>query len=117
MFLLSDHERADLGSLAERRKVGADIASIYDRLTNGRSLLMIRGANHFTFSDLRLRKSQYIVRPLLLLTRGPSPVRGLAISRAYVHTFFDVYLKNAPESLLDNLPRFYPEVVPLRLDR
>src|SRR5712671_3796177 len=48
LFLLSDH--GDI-SAAEGRAVLSDIGSIYDRLPNGRLLLAIRGANHFSFSD------------------------------------------------------------------
>lgn len=36
--------------------------------------------------------------------------RGLAITAAYVHTFFDVYLKGAPATLLADLSQQYPEV-------
>jgi hypothetical protein len=50
MFVLSDH--GDLSSDAEGRRIMADIQSIYDRLpADGRPLVVIRGANHFTFSD------------------------------------------------------------------
>ena len=88
----------------------ADIRSIYDRLPNGRLLLTIRGANHFSFSDQILLKSQYVIRLLQLFQGGAEARRGLTITRAYVHTFFDVYLKNAPASLLDGLRQCYPEV-------
>jgi dienelactone hydrolase len=110
MFLLSDHT-ADL-STAEGREAAADIQSIYDHLTEGRQLLMIRGANHFSFSDQILLKSSYVIRVLLWLTHGPAPGRGLAITRAYVHTFFDVYLKNAPPDRLDDLSGSFPEIQP-----
>jgi dienelactone hydrolase len=107
LFLLSDH--GDL-SAPDSRAVFADIRSIYDRLPNGRLLLAIRGANHFSFSDQILLKSHYVVRLLQLFQGGLDGRRGLTITTAYVHTFFDVYLKNAPASLLDNLRQAYPEV-------
>lgn len=106
LFLLSDH--GDL-SAPDTHAVFAGIASIYDRLPNGRLLLTIRGANHFSFSDQILLKSQYVVMLLQRLQGGLDGRRGLAITTAYVHTFFDVYLKNAPASLLDNLRQVYPE--------
>ncbi len=106
LFLLSDH--GDLSD-PDNRAASADIRSIYDRLPNGRLLLDIRGANHFSFSDQILLKSRYIIR-LLQHFQGLDPRRGLLITTAYVHTFFDVYLKNAPPSLLDNLRQAYPEV-------
>ena len=36
--------------------------------------------------------------------------RGLTILAEYVHTFFDVYLKDAPVALLDKPPQHYSEV-------
>lgn len=107
LFLLSDH--GDL-SAPEPHKVIGDLESIYDRLPNGRSLLFIHGANHFSFSDQILLKSQYLIGTLQHLKGGLDPRRGLRITTDYVHTFFDVYLKGAPASLLDNLLRLYPEV-------
>ena len=108
LFLLSDH--GDL-SAPEPHKVITDLESLYDRLPNGRLLLFIRGANHFSFSDQILLKSQYFVGALQHLQRraldGP---RGLRITTDYVHTFFDVYLRGSPASLLDNLRQAYPEV-------
>jgi hypothetical protein len=38
--------------------------------------------------------------------------RGLAVTSACVHTFFDVYLKGGPSNELGNLPAHYPEVKP-----
>jgi dienelactone hydrolase len=105
LFLLSDH--GDL-SAPEPRAVMAGIKSIYDRLPSGRLLLFIRGANHFSFSDQILLKS-YLIGLLQLFQGGLDARRGLAITTAYVHTFFDVYLKGAPASHLDNLRQTYPE--------
>jgi predicted dienelactone hydrolase len=109
MFILSDHGR-ELSDPASR-KILADIHSIYDRLPNGRLLITIRGANHFSFSDQMLVKSHLLIN--LLRIAGFARLdgrRGLAITAEYVHTFFDVYLKGAPPSLLTNISRQYPEV-------
>ena len=57
-----------------------------------------------------LVKSRYLIRLLQLFQGGLDGRRGLAITTAYVHTFFDVYLKGAPASLLDNVRHVYPEV-------
>jgi hypothetical protein len=73
-------------------------------------MLSVRGTNHFSFGDVILLKSGYIVRALQLMTRGLEVRRGLAITTECVHTFFDVYLKNAPPSLLESLPRSNPEI-------
>jgi hypothetical protein len=86
------------------------LRSIYERLPPGRLFLSVSGTNHFSFGDVILLKSEYIVRVLRLLTGGVDVRRGLAITTACVHTFFDVHLKNAPPGLLDELRRSYPEV-------
>ena len=92
LFVLSDHSR-EMADPANR-KIRAEIRSIYDRLPNGRLLITIRGANHFSFSDQMLLKSQYVIGALRLFGLGKLGAhRGLAITADYVHTFFDVYLK------------------------
>ena len=107
MFLLSDH-----GSLEDpgAREVFAKIQSIYNRLPAGRQCLILRGANHFSFSDQILLKSAYLVKLAGLFQGGLNARRGLALTAAYVHTFFDVYLKNAPPGLLDRLRENEPAV-------
>jgi hypothetical protein len=47
---------------------------------------------------------------LQLFTHGLETRRGLAITTACLHTFFDVYLKNEPADRLDDLRQSYPEV-------
>ncbi len=109
MFLLSDHSRemADPAS----KQILADFRSIYERLPRGRLFVTIRGANHFSFSDQMLVKSHYVIELLHLLgVSGLEGWRGLAITADCVHTFFDVYLKNAPADLLNRPSQLYPEV-------
>jgi dienelactone hydrolase len=110
LLLMSDHSRE--AETVEARDVTRDIHSLYDHLKNDRHVVMIRRANHFTFSDQMVVKSSYFIRAFLLMTRGPSALRGLGMARAYVHTFFDVYLKGAPVADLTRLRESYPEVVP-----
>jgi hypothetical protein len=95
MFLLSDHSRemAD----PESRQVLAEIRSIYDRLADGGFYVVIRRANHFSFSDQILLNSQAAFGILRIIgIGGLDGRRGLAISADYVHTFFDVYLNGGP---------------------
>jgi predicted dienelactone hydrolase len=109
LFILSDHSH-DLPDPASK-KIHANFQSIYDRLPNGRLFITIRGANHFSFSDQVLVKSQFVIG--LLHMAGFAPLegrRGLAITTDYVHTFFDVYLKGAPSTLLTNLSAKHPEI-------
>ena len=113
LFLLSDH--GDLSG-TEERAVFAKIRSIHERSPGAKLCLALRGANHFSFSDQILRKSQYLISLLEFVRfgfHGLAPRRGLAITSDYVHTFFDIHLKNAPPSALDGLSRTYPEVRPL----
>jgi dienelactone hydrolase len=107
MFILSDHSR-ELADPASRQ-IHTNFQSIYDRLPNGRLFLTIRGANHFSFSDQMLLKSRFMIGMLRRLGFGSlEGRRGLAITTQYVHTFFDVYLKDAPASQLAS--QQYPEV-------
>lgn len=109
LFILSDHscELADPAT----KQILANFHSIYGRLPNGRQFIIIRGANHFSFSDQMLQKSQFVIWILRTLGFGRlDGRRGLAITSDYVHTFFDVYLKGAPAASLDKLSRPYPEV-------
>jgi dienelactone hydrolase len=109
MFILSDHSR-DLSDPASGQ-ILANFQSIYQRLPNGCLSITIRGANHFSFSDQILLKSQYLIGLLRRLGFGKlDGRRGLAITNEYVHTFFDVYLKDAPPTLLTSISKEYPEV-------
>lgn len=109
MFILSDHSRE--ASDPASGQILANFQSIYRHLPNGRLFITIRGANHFSFSDQILLKSQLLIGLLRRLGFGKlEGRRGLAITTEYVHTFFDVYLKNAPAALLSEPSQRYPEV-------
>jgi dienelactone hydrolase len=110
-FLMSDHSREESGS--ESQTVERNIESIYDHVPDGKRWGMtIMGANHFTFSDQVFTKS-----PILMFFLRRAGVmgslekrRGLAITNACVHAFFDVYLKGAPAKEMSSLPSLYPEL-------
>jgi predicted dienelactone hydrolase len=109
MFILSDHSREQ--SDPASRQIHANFESIYDRLPSGRLFITIRGANHFSFSDQILLKNHFVMRLQRIFgLLGLDGRRGLAITTEYVHTFFDVYLKDAPAALLNKLSQHYPEV-------
>jgi len=59
LFILSDHTREAFDPAS--RQILASFQSIYSRLPNGRLFVTIRGANHFSFSDQILLKSQYVI--------------------------------------------------------
>ncbi len=111
MFLLSDH--GDLSSDAEGRQIMAHIQSIYRHLpANGRLLLLIRGANHFTFSDDGALLKSHVLRGLFRLfgKLGINGRRQLAVTAYCVHTFFDAELKGGSISQLKAPSPLYPEI-------
>jgi dienelactone hydrolase len=110
LFLLSDHTSEPD---AETRPVKANIRSIYDRLpVDRRSEIVIRGANHFGFSDDgALLKSHLVLGTLRMLgILGIDGRRQLAVTAYCVHSFFDAYLKEPGVSRLDISSRLYPEI-------
>jgi predicted dienelactone hydrolase len=111
MFLLSDH--GDFSPDAETRQIKSDIQSVYDRLpVDGRLYIMIRGANHFTFSDdgalLKSRVMRGVLRALGKL--GINGRRQLAVTAHCVHAFFDAYLMGAGGSRPEISSQLYPEI-------
>jgi dienelactone hydrolase len=113
LFLLSNHKgESDAGEPEAIRQAGANIHSIYDRLPDDRRLMiMIRGADHYRFSDDgALLKSPLMMR--VLRTVGVVRLDGrrqVALTAHYISTFFDVYLKGAPALRLKSQPE-YPEI-------
>ena len=114
LFLLSDHKgESDAGQPESIRQAGANIHSIYDRLPNDRrSMIMIRGAGHYMFSDDEaLLKSHIVLRTLRMLgVVGIDGRRQLAVTTYCVHSFFDAYLKGTSVSRLNISSPFYPEI-------
>ncbi len=110
MFLMSYHRsEPDV----ETRQVGANVRSIYDRLPSDRRFeIMIRGANHFGFSDDgALLKSHIVLGTLRMLgILGIDGRRQLAVTTYCVHSFFDAYLEGAGVSRLNISSPLYPEI-------
>ena len=107
LFLLSDHGKA---SDPVSRRIEANIQSIYDRLPrNARLRIVIRGANHFLFSDDgAVLKSRLLIGALRMFgVVGIDRRRQLAVATHCVHGFFDAYLKGAPLEISSPL---YPEI-------
>jgi dienelactone hydrolase len=109
MFLWSDHSWEPE---SETRPITANVRSIYDRQAGDRRLqILIRGANHYMFSDDGAMLKSPILRNVLRII-GIVRLDGrrqVAITAHYISTFFDVYLKGAPASELQSQPA-YPEV-------
>jgi predicted dienelactone hydrolase len=108
MFLLGDHSSEPE---AESGRVLAKIHSIHDRLPEDRrTLITIRGANHFLFSDGAMLKSPLAMSALR--TVGVVRIDGLrqaSLTARCISTFFDVHLKGSPASELKSLSE-YPEI-------
>jgi pimeloyl-ACP methyl ester carboxylesterase len=110
MFLLSDHSRE---SDPESSQIRADIRSIYDRLPpDQREFVVIRGANHFLFSDDgALLKSQIVLRILRVFgIVGIDGRRQLAVTTYCLRSFFDAYLKGADVARPKISSPLYPEI-------
>jgi dienelactone hydrolase len=110
-FLMSDHSREQSGP--ESQTVERNIQSIYDKVPVGeRWGMTIAGANHFTFSDQMFTKSPVLMFFLrrIGVMGSLEKRRGLVITGACVHTFFDVILKGAPVEEMNSLPSLYPEL-------
>jgi predicted dienelactone hydrolase len=111
MFLLSDHGRS---SGPDSGQVEADIDSIYQSLPpQERMRVMIRGANHYSFSDSPVVKSHMVQAMLYGLgIMGIDGRRQLAVAAYCIRSFFDVYLKGASRSALEIPSARYPELRP-----
>ncbi len=109
MFLMSDHGTA---SDSESLRIEADIKSIYDKLPPASRLrAMIRGANHYDFSDGAVVKSHIGLRILRILgIVGIDGRRQLAITTYCVRRFFDEHLKHADGPVLTIPDSRYPEL-------
>jgi predicted dienelactone hydrolase len=110
MFILSDQIQA---TDPETRQILANIQSIFDRLpADTRHRIVIRGANHFLFSDDgALLKSQMVLGALRMFgVVGIEGRRQLAVTTYAVHTFFDRYLKGGGTTPLDLSSPLYPEI-------
>ena len=110
MFILEGHGPP----AGETGKILGQLESMYARLPpSSRLRVSIAGSNHFSFSDQILLKSQALLGMMRLahVLGGLDGHRGLAITSDYLCTFFDVYLKGSPRTMLEALHTKYPEVV------
>ena len=109
MFLLSDH-RGESGD--ETGQAQANFGSMFNRLAGDRWMeIMIRGANHYMFSDnnalLRNPEMMWLLRMARVVKiDGP---RQVAVAAYFIRAFFDVHLNGAPASELQARAA-YPEV-------
>jgi dienelactone hydrolase len=117
MFVMSDHsgETSDSETPEAIRNAGTNIRSVYNRLPNDQRFeIVIKGANHYMFSDGALLKSPLMMSVLRAL--GIVKLDGnrqIAATAHYIDAFFDVYLKGAPATELKSPSNFHEiEIVP-----
>ncbi|MCI0332423.1 MAG: family membership [Planctomycetes bacterium] len=105
LFLLSDHAdfwySPDLPDLPDYT-IAKNIRSAANRIPGDRLIVTLRGADHFSFSDQALVKSQIVMKALSTvgIADGLDAREGLAHTRRYVCEFFDVHLRGAPREAL-----------------
>lgn len=111
MFVLEGHGRVSDPAVDE---IFAHIQSMYERLpVDSRRRITLVGSNHFSFSDQILLKSPMLLGMMqrMGVIGGLEGRRGLEITADCISTFFDVYLKGRPRTVLDALAHRYPEVL------
>ena len=113
MFLMSDHSHEND---PESHQIITNIQAIYDRLPpDGRLRVVIRGANHFTFSDDGALLKSHVIRGLFraMGKLGIDGDRQLAITSCCLRNFFDTYLKGT-SSTTNIQATQYPEIQAVR---
>jgi hypothetical protein len=109
LFLMSDHRGE---SDPEGARITSNFRSIFGRSAQGRRLqIVIRGANHYLFSDDAILKSRIVLRTLRALgIVGIDGRRQLAVTVHSLHSFFDECLMGAGSARMEIHPSLYPEL-------
>ena len=95
------------------QEAGALLNGFYSNLSGYRRLASVVGAVHQDFEDSRSLYRQLVdasVIPSRLLIGTLAPARSVAIERAYIASFFDLWLKHLDNHFLDGNSARYPEV-------
>jgi hypothetical protein len=111
MWLLSDH-----GSAQDpvSREIMAQIQSVYERQPAGhRVRVMIRGANHFTFSEDGAMLKSGVLRGAMRVVGvlGIGGRRQVEVSSYAVRNFFDVWLRHAGDAEVALGSTSFPEII------
>ncbi|KQO18367.1 hypothetical protein [Paenibacillus sp. Leaf72] len=89
------------------RDVGAQLKHMGSVADHGGQVVYVAGAEHYNFADVQF------LTPILRqigMTGKRSTDRVASIINAYTLSFFDHYLKNKGDSLLEGPSEAYPEV-------
>jgi predicted dienelactone hydrolase len=102
LFLLSDHGEEWTSPACT---ICADIRAVATRIPGDRLIITLRGSNHFSFSDQVLVKSQIVMDALVATgISGLDGRTGLADTRQYIRTFFDITLRGASRGTFYQTP-------------
>jgi pimeloyl-ACP methyl ester carboxylesterase len=114
LFLMSDHTGEAVGS--EDAQIAANFGNTFARLPRDRwSEIMIRGSDHYMFSDDAVLRSPPVMRMLRLL--GVVHIDGrrqIAVTAHCISAFFDTYLKSPGITQLNISSALYPEIQVLK---
>ena len=96
----------------ENARIIVNFRSMFGLSPEGRLLqIMIRGANHYFFSDHAVLKSHIVLRALRALgVLGIDGRRQLAVTTHYLHSFLDAYLMGAADGRVEISSPLYPEI-------
>jgi dienelactone hydrolase len=113
LFMMSDRPvwRVPVASLdPNSRAIVEAIGRIRSGLPNKPNQMILKGSSHFNFADASLLTEQHFARWVGSI--GPiDQRRALEVTRRYIRAFFDTYLKDKPDKLLQGASSDYPEVL------
>jgi hypothetical protein len=90
----------------------SSVQYMWDHITADTYKVGILGSTHYAYTDVGVLLSHLVplIPPKILGFGTIAPKRMVNITRTYVDTFFEVYLKGAPREQLLNLSSELPEV-------
>ncbi|MNH94309.1 hypothetical protein D3C73_469260 [compost metagenome] len=95
-----------LGPLMDKvfyEEFAPDLDSVMTKSTNDTYYLTVDHFIHQSYTDIALLSPK-------LFAKGIDPVHTIDITRSYVRAFFDQYLKEEPQLLLEGPSADFPEV-------
>ena len=90
----------------------SSVQYIWDHVTADTYKVGVLGSTHYAYTDVGVLLSHLVplIPPKILSFGTIPPKRMVNITRTYVDTFFEVYLKGAPRQQLLNLSAEFPEI-------
>ncbi len=90
----------------------SSVQFIWDHVTADTYKVGVLGSTHYAYTDVGVLLSHLVplIPPKILSFGTIPPKRMVNITRTYVDSFFEVYLKGAPRQQLLNLSTQFPEV-------